>query len=32
MSEIKRKIYETILFNKRFPKSLEISKAIVKEE
>lgn len=24
--EIKKKLYETILFNKRFPKSLEISK------
>jgi uncharacterized alpha-E superfamily protein len=31
-SEIRKKIYDTILFNKRFPKSLEVSKAIVKEE
>ena len=29
-SEIKHKIYDVIIFNKRFPKSLEISKSIVK--
>jgi hypothetical protein len=32
MNDIKKQIYDVILFNKRFPKSLEISKAIVKEE
>jgi len=29
--EIKKKIYETILFNKRFPRSREVSKKILKE-
>ena len=29
-SEIKAKIYDVILFNKRFPRSLEVSKSIVK--
>jgi hypothetical protein len=29
-SEIKHKIYDVIIFNKRFPKSLEISKHITK--
>ena len=31
-SEIRRKIYDQILFNKRFPKSLEISKRVVRKE
>ncbi len=31
-NEIRRKIYDTILFNKRFPKTLEISKQIVKSD
>ena len=31
-SEIKAKIYDVIMFNKRFPKTLEVSKAIVKTE
>ena len=30
--EIRRKVYDSILFNKRFPKSLEISKQIEKGE
>jgi len=29
---MRTKIYEAILFNKRFPKSLEVSKMIVKDE
>ena len=29
-SEIKTKIYDVVLFNKRFPKTLEVSKQIVK--
>ena len=31
-TELRRKLYDSILFNKRFPKSLEISKQIVKKE
>jgi hypothetical protein len=31
-AEIKKKLYEVILFNKRFPKSLQVSKMIVKDK
>lgn len=31
ISEIKQKLYDVVLFNKRFPKSLEISKTISPE-
>lgn len=32
LNEIKQKLYDTVLFNKRFYKTLEISKAITKDK